>query len=88
VSFTVTLTNTGNAMLSGVELSFAVSPSRRIKDISSAARVSVGSVPPGGSVSQTWTGRADKEGSATVTAEAFSGTASIDTATQPFTVGR
>jgi hypothetical protein len=37
-------------------------------------------------VSQTWSGDADKEGSATVTAEAFSGGISISMSTQPLTV--
>jgi hypothetical protein len=84
--FTVTLINTGTSTLTNVELSFTASPGRRIKGISPGGRVAVGNVSPGGSVSQTWTGKADKQGTAGLAAEAFSGGVSIATATASLTV--
>ncbi|MFQ5482971.1 MAG: PKD domain-containing protein, partial [Nitrospinaceae bacterium] len=86
VTFVVTVSNAGTSTLTGVELSFNVSSNRIIKSLSPGSRVVVADVPPGGSVSQTWTGQADKEGAATLTAEAFSGGVSVFTSTQPFTV--
>ncbi len=80
------MTNTGTSTLTNVELSFTVSPNRLIMRISPGSRVAVGDVAPGGSVSQAWTGRADKAGSATLAAEAFSGGVSIATATGSLTV--
>ncbi len=85
-SFTVTLTNTGEVALIGVELTFQISPSRRIRKINPGSPIAIADVPAGGSVSQTWQGDADKEGSATVTAAAFSGGISVGTVTQTLTV--
>ena len=86
VSWTVTLTNTGTATLTGVQLSLGVSPASLVKSLSPGGTVSVVDVAPGGSVSQTWNGRADNEGSGTLTAEAFSAGTSLDLATQALTV--
>ena len=61
------------------------SPNDRIKDLSPGSLVSVGNVPPGGSVSQTWSGWGDREGSTPVAAEAFSGGISLDTAVHALT---
>ena len=86
VSWTVSLTNTGTTALTGVELSFAVSPGNRLKNRTPAATVNVADVPVGQSVTQVWSGRANKQGSGTVTAEALSGGVSLGTATLQLTV--
>ncbi|HIL12483.1 MAG TPA: hypothetical protein EYG16_02295 [Deltaproteobacteria bacterium] len=85
-TFTVTLTNTGTATISSAEIRFNISPNRRVRNISPGRLAVVGDVPPGGSASQAWSGQADKEGSATVTAEAFSGGVSIATDTRALTI--
>ncbi len=87
-SFTVTVTNTGAAPLTNVQLTFGVSPTGRLKDLSPDGSVSIGTVAPGASVSRTWTGRGDREGSATVTAEALSGGVRLGTAAQALTIRR
>jgi len=86
VSWTVSLTNTGTTALTGVQLSFAVSPGNRLKNRTPAATVNVADVPVGQSVTQVWSGRANRQGSATVTAEALSGGVSLGTATLQLTV--
>ena len=86
ISFTVTFTNTGSTTIPGVQLSFSASPNSLLKDVSPGGSVTVGSVAPGNSVSQTWNVRGDKEGSGTVTGGAFSGGTNLDTATQVLTV--
>ena len=85
-TFTVTLVNNGTATLTGVQLSFAISPNRRFKGISPAGLQALADIPPGSSVSQVWSGQADKEGMGTVTAEAFSNGGGIDVTTQALTV--
>jgi hypothetical protein len=87
-TFTVLFTNTGNTTLDNVELTFAASPSDRLRDVSPAARVAVGSVAPGATITRTWSGRGNSTGSATATAEAFSGGVRIDAASHAFTVRR
>jgi uncharacterized repeat protein (TIGR01451 family) len=88
VSFSVTVTNTGTAPIDGVQLTFAVSPSGRLKDLSPGGSVSIGSIAAGASVTRTWTGRADREGSATAVAEAFSGGVRFASASRSFTIRR
>ena len=85
-SFTVSLTNTGSSTLTGVQLSFNVSPSDMLRNLSPGNSVNVGDVAPGGSVSQTWAARADNEGSGSVTASASSNGTSLDSASQALTV--
>ena len=85
-SFTVTLTNTGTSTMSGVELTFGISPNRRIRNISPGSSSAVADIPAGGSVSQVWQGQADKEGVATATAAALVGGNLVDSATHTFTV--
>ena len=85
-SFTVTLTNTGTTTMSGVELTFGISPNRRIRNISPGSPSAVADIPAGGSVSQVWQGQADKEGVATATAAALVGGNLVDSATHTFTV--
>ncbi|KGJ89257.1 hypothetical protein ND16A_2150 [Thalassotalea sp. ND16A] len=85
-SFTVTLTNTGTSTITGAQLSFAVTPNSLLKDVSPGSSVAVGNVPPGGSVSQTWTVRADNEGSGSVSAGAASDGTTLDTVTRSLTV--
>jgi hypothetical protein len=86
VSFTVTLTNTGGATIPDVKLTFSVNPSGRFKNLSPGGTVSVGSVEPGATVSRTWTARADREGSATITAGASSGGTAFASATHSVTI--
>ena len=86
VSFTVTVTNTGGATLIGAQLSLTVAPGDRVKDLSPGGTVIVGDVAPGASVSQTWSGRTDKEGAATVTGAASAGGVSLDSVAQSLTV--
>ncbi len=86
VSFTVTLTNTGSSTMTNAVLTFNVSSGQLIKDLSPGNSVAVGNILPGGSITQTWSGQGGKEGSATVTTEAFSEGVSIATATQSLTV--
>ena len=88
VSFTVTLTNTGSVTLTNAQLTFAVNPGNRFRDLSPGSPVSVGSVLPGASLSRTWNARADREGSATVSAEALAGGVRLGTATLSVSVVR
>ena len=85
-SFTVTLTNTGSSTITGGQLTFAVSPTDLLKNVSPGNSVNIGNVAPGGSVSQTWTARGDNEGSGTVTATASSGGTTLDTVIHSLTV--
>ncbi len=85
-SFTVTLTNTGASTITGAQLSFAVVPNTLLKDVSPGSSVAVGNVPPGGSVSQTWTVRGDEEGSGSVSAGASSDGTTLDTVTRSLSV--
>jgi len=86
VSYTVTLTNTGTTTLNNAQLTFVVSPANRIKDLSPGNIQNLGNVPSAGSVSRTWTGRADKAGGAAIAIEALNGGVSIDTATLLITI--
>lgn len=88
VSFTVTLKNTGTATIPSVQLSLAISPSNRVTGLTPSGAVSVGSLAPGATVSRSWTARADREGTATVTAAAASGGTTFATATGTLTVRR
>jgi len=84
---TVTLTNTGSSTLTGVQLTFDVTPNNLLKDLSPGSSVSVGNVAPGSSANQTWTARGDKDGQGNITVEASSeGTTLGPPATQPLTV--
>ena len=85
-SYTVTLTNTGNSIITGAQLTFNVSPNDLLKDVTPGSSVSVGDVAPGGSVSQTWNVRGDNDGSGTVTASASSGGTTLDSLSQSLTV--
>ena len=85
-SFSVTLTNVGATTASGVEVSFGVSPNRRIRRLSPGGRVAVGTLSPGGSVTQTWSGRADKQGAATLRAEVFVSGASVVVQTRSLSI--
>jgi len=67
-------------------LSLSISPTRRVKDLSPGATVNVANVLPGQSVSQTWSGRTDQAGTATLTAEATSNGISLDVATRTLTI--
>ena len=87
-SFTVTLTNTGTTTMTGVELTYGISPNRRIRNISPGSPIAVADIPAGGSVSQVWQGQADKEGLATATAAAWFGGNLVDSSTHTFTVTR
>ncbi|HIE75304.1 MAG TPA: hypothetical protein EYP93_03655 [Gammaproteobacteria bacterium] len=86
VSWTITLTNTGSTPLIDVQLSRVVSPGNRVKNLRPGAIVNVANVPVGGSVNRVWNGKANKQGTATVTAEGFSGGVSLGTATLQLTV--
>jgi uncharacterized repeat protein (TIGR01451 family) len=86
VSFTLTVTNTGSDPIDDVQLTFAVSPSSRLRDISPGSAVSIGTLSPGASVSRTWAARGDKEGSATIAAEALSAGVRFAAATHALTV--
>ncbi len=86
-SFTVTVTNTGGVTLTGGQLSFSTTPNRRVRRFNLAGVVGLPSLPPGASWSQTWTGRADKQGAATATAVALdAGGISVGSGTHSFTV--
>jgi hypothetical protein len=85
VSWTLTLTNTGGAPISTPEVSLQVNPGSRVKDLG-AGIVSLADVPAGGSVSHTWTGRADREGSGLVVGEVVHDGVSLGSATLVLTV--
>ena len=74
--------------MTGVELTFGISPNRRIRNISPGSSIAVANIPAGGSVSQVWQGQADKDGAATATAAALVGGNLVDSATHTFTVTR
>ncbi len=88
ISFTVTLTNTGDSPITAVQLSLSASPGNRIKKLSPGGTVSKADIPVGGSTSQTWTARANRQGSATVTATGLSNGVILDTAPLSLTVSK
>ena len=85
-TFTATVENQGSTNLSAVELSFAVTPERRIRKLTPGGLVAIGDIPPGASASQTWSGRADKQGSASITVEVFLDGVSVDVGTRELTI--
>ena len=85
-TFSATLTNTGEMTITNVTMTISISPNRRIRKRSPGNTVTIADVPSGNSASQTWQGEADKAGSATLTAEVFSGATLIDTSTHTFSV--
>ena len=88
ISFTVTLTNTGDSPITSVQLSLSASPANRVKKLSPGGTVSKADIPVGGSMSQTWTARANRQGSATVTATGLSNGVILDTAPLSLTVSK
>ncbi len=62
-SFTVILTNTGSTAITQTQLSLTVSLDNLIKGMQPAGIITLADIPVGGSVTHSWTGSADKEGS-------------------------
>ncbi len=77
LSWTLTLLNTGTVALTNVQLSLGVSPANRAKNLSPGSTVAAADVPVGSSISRTWTGRANRQGSGTVTVQASGGGVSL-----------
>jgi uncharacterized repeat protein (TIGR01451 family) len=85
-NFTVSFTNTGSVTITGVQLSFTFAPNSLLKNVSPGSLVAVGDLTAGASVSQTWSVRADNQGTGTFSGSATSGGATLDTASQSLRV--
>lgn len=88
VSFSVTLTNTGTVAITQASLSLVISQGNLIKGLQPGSNVAVADIPVGGSVTQVWTGSADKQGSGTITVEAMSNGITIDSMVTSITVAK
>ncbi len=86
VTFTVTLTNTGTTAITQTQLALAVSPRNLIKNLQPGGVIAVADIPVGGSVTRSWSGSADKEGSGSITVEALSNGLSVDAMVTGLTV--
>ena len=86
VTFIVILSNTGSTAITQTQLAFTMSPGDLIKGLQPGGLITVADIPVGGSVTASWSGSADKEGSGSVTIEALSNAASIDTMVTSLTV--
>ena len=65
--FDATIVNISSQAISNVSASISISPNRRLKNLSPGGTVNVGSIAAGASVTLSWSGSADKSGSATAT---------------------
>jgi uncharacterized repeat protein (TIGR01451 family) len=79
VSFTVTFANTGTTAITQAQLALTISSGNLIKSMQPGGVIAVADIPAGGSVTRSWSGDADKEGTGTVTVEASSNGVNIDT---------
>jgi len=77
VTFSVTLTNTGSTAIAQTELVLAVSPASLVKNLQQSGGL-IADIPVAGSVTRSWSGSADKQGSGSVTAQALSNGVTID----------
>jgi hypothetical protein len=69
----VIVTNVGGSVASGVELRLGVTPNRRLKNLNPNGLIAIPDIAPGESVTQVWTGKADKRGAATIRAQGVQG---------------
>ena len=88
VTFIVILTNTGTTSITQTQLALTVSPGNIIKGLQPGAVIAVADIPVGGSVTGTWSGSANKEGSGSVTVEGLSNGVSIDSMVTSLTVAK
>ena len=86
VTFTVTLSNTGTVAITQTQLALTVSPGNLIKGLQPGGVIAVADIPVGGSVTGTWSGSADKEGTGSITIEGLSNGVSIDAMVTSLTV--
>ena len=88
VTFSVILTNTGSTAITQAQLALTVSNGNLIKGLQPGAIIAVADIPVGGSVTHSWTGSGDKEGSASIAIEGLSNGVSIDTMLSSITVNK
>ena len=88
VTFTVILSNTGSTVITQTQLALTVSPGNIIKGMQPGGIIAVADIPVGGSVTQSWSGSADKEGSGSITVEGLSNGVSIDSMVTSLTVAK
>ncbi len=87
-TFSVILTNTGSTAITQTQLALRVSPTNLIKGLQPGGIVAVADIPVGGSVTRSWSGSADKEGTGSVTVEGLSNGVSIDAMVTSLTVAK
>lgn len=86
VTFTVTLTNMGSTAITQTQLALSVSPGNLVKSMQPGGIIAVADIPAGGSVTRSWSGSANKEGTGSITVEAVSNGVSVDTMATSLTV--
>ena len=85
-TFSVILTNTGSTAITQTQLVLRVSPTNLIKGLQPGGVIAVADIPVGDSVTGTWSGSADKEGTGSITVEGLSNGVSIDAMVASLTV--